>query len=120
MAPIGNDESNSWRGRLFAAAVSRGGGCGRSRAVEVAFERPDADLGEDSVVVFVGLVVLSMIEGALSSGSNLAYSGSFESTISVVDVVLLPKRLIFFARAAREERRRSRTPGRGGRFVSSS
>jgi hypothetical protein len=56
---------------------------------------------------------------AVSRGSNLACSGSFESTISVVEVVLLPKRFIFFARATMEERRRSRTDG-GGRFESSS
>lgn len=73
----------------------------------------------------MGLLVVSIAEGSLvmvlllSRGSNLACSGSLESTISVVDVVLLPKRLIFFARATREERRRSRAEG-GGRFESSS
>ena len=50
--------------------------------------------------------------GNCSRGSNLACSGSLGSTISVVEVVL-PKRLIFFARATREERRRSRTLGGG-------
>jgi len=56
---------------------------------------------------------------AVSKGLNLACSGSFELTTSVAEVVLLPKRLIFFARATSEERRRSRTDG-GGRFESSS
>ena len=31
----GTEEFSSWRGRLFAAAVSKGGGCGRSFPVDV-------------------------------------------------------------------------------------
>ena len=80
-----------------------------------------ADLGEVSIglVSVIGSPPPSVEVVVVSRGLNLACSGSFESTISVVEVVLVPKRLIFFARATRELRRRSRADG-GGRFGSSS
>jgi len=121
------DEFNSCRGKLFAAAVSNGGGCGRSLPPEDDDPLPNgprddaADLGEVSLVAEVGLDIVSTVAvavegsvgwGTCSRGLNLACSGSLESTISVLEV-LLPNKLIFFARATREERRRSRTPGGG-------
>jgi hypothetical protein len=78
-------------------------------------------LGDVSLVAEVGLDIVSTVAvavegsvgwGTCSRGLNLACSGSLESTISVLEV-LLPNKLIFFARATREERRRSRTPGGG-------
>jgi hypothetical protein len=126
------DELNSCLGRLFAAAVSKGGGWGRSRPDELpplpnGPRDEDADLGDVSLVAELGLdivstacagsvavVVVVLVEesvcwGTCSRGLNLACSGSFESTISVVEVEF-PNKLIFFARATRDERRRSRTP----------
>ena len=121
------DELNSCLGRLFAAAVSKGGGWGRSRADELpplpnGPRDEDADLGDVSLPAELGLDIVStagpvaavVVEesvwwGTCSRGLNLACSGSFESTISVVEVEF-PNKLIFFARATREERRRSRTP----------
>ena len=44
--------------------------------------------------------------GILSRGSNRACSGSLESTISVVELVFPPNKLIFLASATSEERRR--------------
>ena len=125
------DEFNSCRGRLLAAAVSNGGGCGRSRPDDEEPPGPngprdeDADFGDVSLVAELGLDIVSTVDvlgemeleesvcgGTCSRVLNRACSASFESTISVVDVVL-PKRLIFFARATSDERRRSRTPGGG-------
>ena len=63
----------------------------------------DPDLDAESVGL-EGLVA-SVDMGAWSRGLNLACSGSFESTISVEEVEL-PNKLIFLARATREERRR--------------
>jgi hypothetical protein len=80
----------------------------------------------DSVLVAMSLaaeggVTFSMVEspaiGTLSRGSKRACSGSSVSTMSVEAV--LPNRLIFFARATRDDRRRSSTEG-GLRFGSSS
>ena len=63
-------------------------------------------------------LIASVGMAAWSRGLNLACSGSFESTMSVVEVED-PNRFIFFASATREERRRWRTE-EGGRFESSS
>ena len=110
-------------GRLFAAAVSRGGGWGRSLPwelvveLDVPLDRVDPDFEAVSVAL-LGLVVESAGMGASSNGLNLACSGSLESTMSVVEVEL-PNKLIFFARATREDRRRWRMEG-CGRFESSS
>lgn len=112
-ASDGKDEFSLSRGKLFAAAVSNGGGCGRSRpellCVEAPLERVDPSFGAVSLVVEEGLVVSidSSAIGTVSRGLNLACSGSLLSTISVVDE-LLPNKLIFFASATSEERRRSR------------
>ena len=73
----------------------------RDRAVDEWRESPSIGCGRSAV-----------LRGTWSRGLKSACLGSFGSTIPVVDVVL-PKRLIFFARAARDERRRSKMEGGG-------
>lgn len=68
----GNDELSSCRGRLFAAAVSSGGGCGRSRPVnvvelEVPLDRVDPGFCAGSLVAEEGLVL--SIDGSLGTGT---------------------------------------------------
>jgi hypothetical protein len=99
--------------------VSSGGGCGLSFAAEVVgvlLERvePALEISTDEVGLLGGMSEPG--KGTSSRGSKRACSGSRESTIGMLEAPL--KRLIFFARATRDERRRWRIE-EGGRLESS-
>jgi hypothetical protein len=105
MVSAGTAEWSCCRGRLFAAAVSRGGGWGRSLGPVP--EAPEEERDLEGETGLSSAICGAAWWGTWSRGLKRACSGSLGSTMSAVEVEL-PNRLIFFASAARDERRRSR------------
>jgi hypothetical protein len=105
----------------LAAAVSSGGGCGLSFPEAPEDDRDfEGETGSAEFKIEEWAESLSMDDAALDvsggaegRGLKRACSGSFGSTMSLEELEL-PKRLIFFARATMEERRRSRMDGCAG------